>query len=238
LTTVLTVSAINSYLSSKFREDKNLKNVLIKGEVSNFKHYPSGHCYFTLKDDESALKCVIWRDIAEGLRFLPENGVGIIAEGSVQVYERDGVYQLYINDITPDGIGQLFAAYEKLKAKLSARGLFDEERKRPLPTFPKKISIVTGDNSAALRDILNILNRRNPLIITEVFPTAVQGAAAPAAIVEALTKADNSGADIIICGRGGGSFEDLFAFSSEAVAVAFSETKTPINSAVGHETDT
>jgi exodeoxyribonuclease VII large subunit len=237
LNTVLTVSALNSYLASRFREDKNLKNILIKGEISNYKRYPSGHCYFTLKDSGSAIKCVIWRDTADSLRFLPEDGMGVIAEGSVQVYDRDGVYQLYVNDITPDGIGQLYAAYEQLRKKLASAGLFDEDRKRPLPAFPRKIAVVTGDNSAALRDILNIINRRSPLTKTEIFPATVQGSAAAASITEAIEKADNCGADIIICGRGGGSFEDLFAFSTEEVAVAFSKTKTPIISAVGHETD-
>jgi exodeoxyribonuclease VII large subunit len=179
----------------------------------------------------------MWKTSADDLRFIPENGMGIIAEGSVAVYERDGVYQLYVTGIIPDGIGQLFAAYEQTRERLERAGLFEQSRKKPLPAFPKKIAVVAGENSAALHDILEITHRRNPLIITEVFPSAVQGAAAPESLAEAIKKADSCGADIIICGRGGGSFEDLFAFSTETVAKAFADTKTPIISAVGHETD-
>ncbi|MDR0992539.1 MAG: exodeoxyribonuclease VII large subunit [Ruminococcus sp.] len=233
-----TVPGLNRYLADRFKQDGNLRSILIKGEISNYKRYPSGHCYFTLKGEDSALKCVMWKTNADDLRFVPENGMGVIAEGSVAVYERDGVYQLYVTSITADGIGQLFAALNKTREKLEADGLFEQSRKKPLPVFPKKIAVVAGENSAALFDIEEITHRRNPLIITEVFPAVVQGAAAPDSIVEALKKADNSGADIIICGRGGGSFEDLYAFSTEKVARAFAETTTPIISAVGHETDT
>jgi exodeoxyribonuclease VII large subunit len=237
LNTILTVSAINSYIASRFREDINLRGVLIRGEISDFKRYPKA-LYFTLKDADSVLKCVMWADSAAYLRFEPENGMDVIAEGSVSCYEKNGIYQLYVSDLTPGGIGKLALSFEQTKAKLEAAGLFDEAKKRRLPTFPKKIAVVAGENSAALRDIENILKRRNPLIEIEVFPTLVQGEAAPPAIAEAIKKADKSGADIIICGRGGGSYEDLFCFSTETVAKAVGSTKTPIISAVGHETDT
>jgi exodeoxyribonuclease VII large subunit len=237
LNTVLTVSAINSYIASRFREDNNLRGVLIRGEISDFKRYPKA-LYFTLKDADGVIKCVMWADSAAYLRFEPENGMDVIAEGSVSCYEKNGIYQLYVSDMTPGGIGKLAVLFEQTKAKLEAAGLFDEEKKRRLPTFPKKIAVVAGENSAALRDIENILKRRNPLIEIEVFPTLVQGEAAPPAIAEAIKKADESGADIIICGRGGGSYEDLFCFSTEIVAKAVGTTKTPIISAVGHETDT
>jgi exodeoxyribonuclease VII large subunit len=235
LNTFLTVSALNAYLASRFREDKNLEGLFIKGEITDFKTYPKAY-YFTLSDSGGILKCVMWKN-GVPLRFLPENGISVIAEGSVSVYEKNGAYQLYVTSMTPVGAGEAAIGLEQLKEKLAAKGLFDSEKKRSLPSLPKKIAVVAGANSAALRDILNILNRRNPLINTELFSATVQGEAAPATICDAIKKADECGADIIICGRGGGASEDLSCFSDEKVVIAFGSTKTPIISAVGHETD-
>jgi exodeoxyribonuclease VII large subunit len=237
LNTILTVSAINSYIASKLREDKNLRGLLIRGEITDLRRF-GNILYFSLKDEGGILRCVMWAENAAYLRFTPENGMDVVAEGNIVCYEKGGYYQLKVSDIVPDGIGKLAMSFEQTKAKLAAEGLFDEAKKRRLPSFPKKIAVVVGENSAALRDIENIIMRRNPLIEIEIFPTLVQGAAAPPAIVEAIGKADKSGADIIICGRGGGSGEDLLCFSAETVVRAVGDTKTPIISAVGHETDT
>ncbi|MCM1579618.1 MAG: exodeoxyribonuclease VII large subunit [Ruminococcus sp.] len=236
---IMTVSALNRYMSFKVKEDEKLRRVLVRGEISGFvNHRASGHFYFSLKDKECAVKCVMFRSFASRLKFLPENGMSVIIMGSVQVFERDGVYQLYASDIQPEGLGALYLAAEQLKERLSKEGLFDESRKKPLPAFPKKIGIVTAKGGAALQDVLNILGRRYPVCEAAVFPCLVQGESAPASICKALAAADKSGADLIICGRGGGSAEDLSAYNSEAVARAVSSLNTPVISAVGHETDT
>jgi exodeoxyribonuclease VII large subunit len=236
LNNILTVSALNAYLASRFREDENLEGLFIKGEIIEYKPYPKAD-YLTLSDSGGILKCVMWKSSSAYLRFKPTIGMNVIAEGNVAVYEKNGAYQLYIASMTPAGVGEAAVGLEQLKEKLAAKGLFDALKKRPLPDFPKKIAVVAGANSAALRDILNILNRRNPLIEIELFPSAVQGETAPSQIVGAIESADNCGADIIICGRGGGGAEDLSCFSDERVVVAFGSTKTPIISAIGHETD-
>ncbi|MCL2054283.1 MAG: exodeoxyribonuclease VII large subunit [Oscillospiraceae bacterium] len=235
---VLTVSQLNRYISFTLKEDKKLRGALICGEISNLNlHTKTGHIFFTLKDAESAVKAVMFSGAAARLNFEPRQGMSVIISADVRVYERDGVYQLYVNDMQPDGLGALYLACEQLKQKLLYEGLFDEERKKPLPSYPEKIGIVTSADGAALQDILNISSRRYPLAEAVVFPCLVQGAGAPESICAALDAADESGLDIIIVGRGGGSFEDLAAFNSEALARRIAAVKTPVISAVGHETD-
>jgi exodeoxyribonuclease VII large subunit len=237
--TVITVAALNRYLSSRFKEDKILREMMIKGEISNFtKHYKSGHLYFTLKDSEAAVKAVMFNYGAEALGFTPENGMSVIVAGSVGVFERDGVYQIYCTDIVPDGIGKLSAAYEQLKAKLSDEGLFDAARKKPLPAYPEKIGVITSEGAAALKDMIAVLKRRAPYVNITLYETAVQGINAAKNIAEKIKFADKNNEDLLILGRGGGSYEDLFPFSDEAVVRAVAEAATPIITAVGHETDT
>jgi exodeoxyribonuclease VII large subunit len=236
--TVLTVTALNRYLASRFHEDKNLRELMIKGEISNFtNHYKSGHFYFTLKDREAAVKAVMWASYARDLGFVPENGMNVIVTASVQVFERDGVYQLYCTDIVPDGIGKLYTAYEQLKTKLADEGLFDIGRKKELPLYPTRIGVITAKGAAALQDMVSIIKRRAPYADITLYETAVQGTSAAADIAKTIRTADSKCEDILIVGRGGGSFEDLFAFSDEAVVRAVADAKTPIISAVGHETD-
>ena len=236
---VLTVSQLNRYMAFKIKEDIKLRGVLIKGEISGFSHHrPTGHFYFTLKEGGSAVRAVMFNSFASRLGFMPENGMSVIVMGSIQVFERDGVYQLYATDIQPDGLGAAYLAFEQLKERLSAEGLFDEIHKKPLPAFPSRVGIVTAKGGAALQDILNILARRYPLCEAVIFGCLVQGEYAPSSICEALETADRSGCDVIICGRGGGSPEELAAFNSESVARTAFAMNTPLISAVGHETDT
>ncbi len=235
----ITVSQLNAYAASVFRGDKNFRSLIVRGEISNFVNYrKSGHLYFTLKEGGCAVKAVMFCRYASALKFMPENGMNVLASASVEVYERDGVYQLYVTDLFPDGAGALFVAAEQLKAKLAAEGIFNAEHKKPIPFFPKRIGIVTSREGAALRDMLNIIKRRCPVIGVELFNCAVQGRDAPASICSALALADKSGCDVIICGRGGGSAEDLSAFDCEETVRAIYNCKTPVISAVGHETDT
>lgn len=235
---VLTVTQINRYLASILKEDKKLRGRLVSGEISGFtRHNQSGHLYFTLKDSESAIKAVMFKSNAAGLRFDPKNGMKVIVSANVQVYERDGACQLYVTDMQPDGIGAEYLAFEQLKEKLAKEGIFSTEHKKPLPYMPKKIGIVTSLGAAALQDMLNILSRRCPAAEVTVFPALVQGDNAPASICGALSRADGASLDLLICGRGGGSPEDLAAFNSEAVARSIYACNTPIISAVGHETD-
>lgn len=239
MSSLLTVSQLNRYIAFRFKEDKQLKGILISGEISNFtNHTKSGHLYFTLKDSTSSVKAVMFASAASQLRFVPRSGMRVIISANVQVYERDGVYQLYVNDMQPDGIGALYIAFEQLKERLSAEGLFDESLKKPLPKFPTKIGIVTSIEAAALQDMLNIISRRYPIAEVVIYPCLVQGANAPESICSALKRADKGENDIIIVGRGGGSLEDLMAFNSESVARAIFNCETPVISAVGHETDT
>ena len=233
------MSQLNRYIAFRIKEDKQLKGILISGEISNFtNHTKSGHLYFTLKDSTSSVKAVMFASAASQLRFIPASGMRVIISANVQVYERDGVYQLYVNDMQPDGIGALYIAFEQLKERLSAEGLFDESLKKPLPEFPTKIGIVTSIEAAALQDMLNIISRRYPIAEVVIYPCLVQGANAPESICSALKRADGGENDIIIVGRGGGSLEDLMAFNSESVARAIFNCETPVISAVGHETDT
>lgn len=239
MSSILTVSQLNRYISFRMKEDKNLRSILIKGEISNFtNHTKTGHLYFTLKDNECSVKAIMFNNMASRLRFTPSSGMNVIISANVQVFERDGIYQLYVNDMQPDGIGALYLAFEQLREKLSEEGLFDEAIKKPLPPFPQKIGIVTSPDAAALQDMLNIISRRYPIAEAVIFPCLVQGENAPSSICTALKKADKCNLDIIIVGRGGGSLEDLMAFNSESVARTIFLCNTPIISAVGHETDT
>ncbi len=235
---VLTISQINEYIREKMDADFLLSSVAVKGEISNYKLYPSGHHYFTLKDENSALKCVMFKGNAFRLRFRPENGMKIIALGKISVYPRDGAYQLYCTAMTVDGVGDLHAAFEQLKKKLSALGYFDENHKKPIPKYPAVIGIVTSPVGAAIQDMLRILRKRFPLSEVRIIPSRVQGAEAPAEIASAIYYANNFDlADLLIVGRGGGSIEDLWAFNDEIVAKAIYDSDIPVISAVGHEPD-
>ena len=236
--TVLTVSQVNTYIKALLDEIPHIKNVYISGEISNFKHYPSGHMYFTLKDSKSQLKAIMFSSDNYKLKFHPENGMKVICFGQIGVYERDGVYQLYVRDMQVEGIGSLTIAFEQLKEKLENEGLFSKENKKPIPKYPSKIGVATSNMGAAVEDIKNILGRRFPLCEVVIVPTVVQGDSAPADIVKSLELLDSmDDISTIIVGRGGGSIEDLWAFNTEEVARAVFRCKTPVISAVGHETD-
>lgn len=236
---ILSVSQVNMYIKALLDEIPQVKNVYICGEISNFKHYyNSGHMYFTLKDDKSQLKAVMFKNDNYRLKFTPENGMKVICFGQVGVYERDGVYQLYCRDMQPDGVGALTIAFEQLKVQLAQEGLFDEEHKKAIPKFPQKIGVATSKMGAAVEDIKNVISRRYPLCEIIIVPTMVQGESAAQDIADSIRFIDeNLGVDTIIVGRGGGSLEDLWAFNTEIVARAVYACKTPIISAVGHETD-
>ena len=236
---ILSVSQVNMYIKALLDEIPQVKNVYICGEISNFKHYyNSGHMYFTLKDDKSQLKAVMFKNDNYRLKFTPENGMKVICFGQVGVYERDGVYQLYCRDMQPDGVGALTIAFEQLKVQLAQEGLFDEEHKKAIPKFPQKIGVATSKMGAAVEDIKNVISRRYPLCEIIIVPTMVQGESAAQDIADLIRFIDeNLGVDTIIVGRGGGSLEDLWAFNTEIVARAVYACKTPIISAVGHETD-
>ena len=232
------VSEVNGYIKDMLDADFVLSSISVRGELSNYKVYPSGHHYFTMKDNECALRCVMFKGSASKLRFKPENGMSVIAFGRIAVYPRDGAYQLYVNDLTPDGVGDLYVAYEQLKEKLLAEGLFDAVHKKPIPRYPKTIAVVTSSAGAAVRDIIRILGSRWPMTKVVVVPVRVQGSEAPLEIVGAIKYCnEHSIADVIITGRGGGSIEDLWAFNDERVARAIFASKIPIISAVGHEPD-
>lgn len=235
---VLTITQINEYIRTIMDTDSLLCSIAVKGEISNYKVYPSGHHYFTLKDEGGALKCVMFRSSAIRLRFRPENGMKVIAMGKISVYPRDGAYQLYCSAMTVDGVGDLHAAFEQLKAKLAAKGLFAPEHKKRLPKYPGKICIITSSAGAAIHDMLRILMKRYPLTEVLLLPVRVQGTEAPAEIVSAIHYAnEHKLADLLIVGRGGGSIEDLWAFNDEQVAYAIYESVIPVISAVGHEPD-
>ena len=235
---VLSVSQINEYIRSKMDADPNLTDVVVRGEISNYKLYPSGHHYFTLKDEGGALRSVMFKGNAFRLRFRPENGMKVIAMGKISVFPRDGAYQLYCTAMSMDGVGDLHTAFEQLKAKLYAQGLFDPAHKKPIPRYPGVIGIITSSAGAALHDMLRILRHRYPLTRVVLLPVRVQGAEAPGEIAAAIGYANyHRLADVLIVGRGGGSIEDLWAFNDEQVAYAIYESKIPIISAVGHEPD-
>ena len=235
---VFSVTQINTYLQGKLDADALLSAVAVSGEISNYKLYPSGHHYFTLKDDGGALKCVMFKGDAFRLRFRPENGMKVIAMGKISVYPRDGAYQLYCTAMAMDGIGDLYAAFEQLKKKLSAEGLFDPAHKKGLPAYPGVIGIVTSSAGAAVHDMLRILRKRYPLAKVRLLPVRVQGVEAPGEIAAAIAYANRHQlADLLIVGRGGGSMEDLWAFNDEKVAYAIYRSQIPVISAVGHEPD-
>ncbi len=234
----LTVGQLNLYIKDLFNQDAVLGCVRIKGEISNLKRHTSGHIYMSLKDETGVLRAVMFRSSASGLDFKPENGMMVLADGRVAVYERDGQYQLYIDSMKPEGKGDLYAAFERLKKKLSGEGLFDTIHKKPLSQYPKRVGVITAPTGAAVRDIINILSRRFPYAEVLLYPVLVQGENAAASIVEAIEYFNLKGdADVIIVGRGGGSIEDLWAFNEEIVARAIFKSEIPIISAVGHETD-
>ena len=235
---ILGVGELNALIKALVDSEPLLSSVLVRGELSNYKVYPSGHHYFTLKDADSSLRCVMFKREAAKLRFRPENGMKVIAGGRVSVYPRDGAYQLYCSEINPDGLGNLYLAFEQLKEKLLGEGLFAQETKKPLPKYPERIAVVTSPAGAAVRDIIRVLGARWPLAEVILLPVRVQGAEAPREICAALRYADAKlGADLIITGRGGGSAEDLWAFNDENVARTIFACKTPVISAVGHEPD-
>lgn len=235
---ILSVTQVNEYIRGRMEADHFLSQVAVRGEVSNYKLYPSGHHYFTLKDEGSQLRCVLFKSNAVRLRFRPGNGMKIIALGRISVFPRDGAYQLYCTALAMDGVGDLYAAFEELKRKLSAQGLFDPAHKKPLPKYPGVIGIVTSSAGAAVHDILRILRKRYPLSRVRLFPVRVQGQEAPGEISAAIRYANRYHlADLLIVGRGGGSMEDLWAFNDERVAYAIYESQIPIISAVGHEPD-
>ena len=232
------VSEVNQYLKQLLESQSDLHHIPVLGEVSNFKRYASGHCYFTLKDEKSALKCVMFKSSAAHLSFTPQNGEKVVALGSISVYERDGVYQLYVTAMRRQGIGDLMQAYEALKEKLTKEGLFDESRKKALPRLPRAIGIITSPSGAAVHDIITVSRRRNKGVKLILYPVKVQGEEAAGEIVHAIDFFQrNHLADLLIVGRGGGSIEDLWAFNEEPVVRAIAASKIPIISAVGHETD-
>lgn len=232
------VSELNTRIAGLLDADPVLSSVSVRGELSNYKIYPSGHHYFTLKDADSTLSCVMFKSSASKLRFRPESGMGVVVSGRIQVYNRDGKYQMYASQIIPEGTGDLQIAFEQLKAKLGAEGLFDPEWKKPIPLIPEKIAVVTSSAGAAVHDIIRILRRRWPMAKVLLLPVRVQGVEAPPEIVGAIRYCNRHDiADVMIVGRGGGSIEDLWAFNDERVARAIFESRIPVISAVGHEPD-
>lgn len=234
----LTVYALTKYIKRKFDADPHLQDLYVKGEISNFKQHSSGHMYFTLKDEKARVLSVMFSSYSRSMKFVPENGMKVIIRGEISVYEPSGQYQIYVKEMRPDGIGELFLAYEQLKQKLELEGLFASERKKMIPLFPKKVGVITSPTGAAIRDIITTIKRRFPIAAVLVFPALVQGDNAAASIVNAIEKANNMPKiDVLIVGRGGGSIEELWAFNEEAVARAIYSSNVPIISAVGHETD-
>lgn len=235
---VYSVTQVNSYIKNMFTQDYMLQSILVRGEVSNCKYHPSGHIYFTLKDDKGAIACVMFAGARRRLDFKLEAGLQVIVAGSVDVYERDGKYQLYAKQILLDGVGLLYENFEKLKKELEELGMFAPEYKRPIPKYIKTLGVVTADTGAAVRDIIQIAGRRNPYVQIILYPAIVQGDAAAQSIVNGIHALERFGVDVMIVGRGGGSMEDLWAFNERSVAQAVFDCRIPIISAVGHETDT
>lgn len=233
----ITISDLNRYIKAKFDIDSNLNNVYLKGEISNFKHHTRGHFYFTLKDENSRISAVMFNFNASKVNFTPEDGMKVLVSGRISVYEATGAYQIYVNTMEMDGVGNLYLEFEKLKQKLANEGLFDTKYKKPIPKYPKTIGIITAPTGAAIRDILSTIKRRYPIAKTILFPALVQGDGAKESVAKQLNKAQEYDLDVIICGRGGGSIEDLWAFNEEIVARAIYNSKIPVISAVGHEID-
>ena len=234
----VTVSDLNRYIKEKFANDENLSAILVKGEISNFKNHYTGHMYFTLKDENSLIKCVCFKTYAEKLTFMPKDGMKVIVLGSVSVFERDGVYQIYVKMMEEDGQGDLYTKYKELKEKLEKEGLFDETHKQKIPLMPKVIGVLTSQTGSVIRDIINVSTRRNPNVYIRLLPVPVQGEGAAEKIADGIKfMNENNLADVLILARGGGSLEDLWPFNEEIVARSIYESKIPIISAVGHETD-
>ena len=234
----VTVTQLNKYLKDRFDEDENLGAILVKGEISNFKNHYTGHLYFTLKDENSLIKCIMFKSYAERLAFKPKDGMKVMVFGSVSVFERDGVYQIYVKSMMEDGMGDLHEQFEQLKAKLEAEGLFDESHKKPIPLYPKVVGVLTSQTGAVIRDIINVSTRRNQNVYIRLLPVPVQGPGASEKIAEKIKVMNEKKlADVLIIGRGGGSLEDLWPFNEEIVARAIYDSELPIISAVGHETD-
>lgn len=234
----ITVTDLNKYIKGRIDNDEMLNNVLVKGEISNFKNHYTGHMYFALKDENSLIKCVMFKTYTTHLSFMPKDGMKVIILGGVSVFERDGVYQIYAKAMKEDGLGNLYVAYEELKNKLSNEGLFDEKYKKPIPFMPKTIGVLTSNTGAVIRDIINVSTRRNPNVNIRLYPVPVQGSGAGEKIAEGIELMNkNKLADVLIIGRGGGSIEDLWPFNEEIVARAMFNSEIPIISAVGHETD-
>ena len=234
----ITVTELTEHIKGLLELDPSLRRVLVRGELSNYKIYPSGHHYFTLKDNGAALRCVMFKSDASRLRFRPENGLGVVCAGRVSVYARDGAYQLYVSELQPDGVGDLYLAFEQLKARLQAEGLFDPAHKKPIPAMPASIAVITSGAGAAVRDIIRVLGKRWPLAKVKIMPVRVQGTEAAAEIAGAIRYANRwQVSELIITGRGGGSMEDLWAFNEEIVARAIYASEIPVISAVGHEPD-
>lgn len=235
---IYSIKEINRYIGMKLESDSLLSDVWLRGEISNFTHHSSGHMYFTLKDKDSRLKCIMFASHNARLPFIPKEGTKVMARGNVSVYERDGNYQFYVNSMQPDGIGSLYLAYEQLKSKLEMEGLFADSRKRPIPRFPRAVGVITSPTGAAVRDIIITLHRRYPSIPIYIYPVVVQGTQAAPSIVKAIQSMNRFGEiDVLIVGRGGGSLEELWAFNEEQVARSIAASHIPIISAVGHETD-
>mgnify|MGYP001128450105 FL=1 len=233
----VTISDLNRYIKAKFDMDTHLNRVYLKGEISNFKHHTRGHFYFTLKDENSRIAAVMFASAAKSVAFEPEDGMKVLVSGRIALYEATGSYQIYVDSMELDGIGNLYLEFERLKKELAKEELFSKEHKRPIPRFPKKIGIITAPTGAAIRDILSTIKRRYPICETILFPALVQGTGAKESVVKQLNKAQEYDLDVIICGRGGGSIEDLWAFNEEIVARAIYNSKIPVISAVGHEID-
>lgn len=234
----ITVSELNSYIKEKISEDEMLASVLVKGEISNFKNHYTGHFYFTLKDENSLIKCIMFKSYTEKLDFMPKDGMKVMVFGSVSVFERDGVYQIYVKAMQEDGMGSLYTKYEELKKKLEIEGLFDEKSKKKIPEFPKVIGVLTSQTGAVIRDIINVSTRRNPNVNIRLLPVPVQGPGAGEKIAAGIELINNKKlADVLIVARGGGSIEDLWPFNEECVARAIYNSEIPVISAVGHETD-
>lgn len=234
----ISVTQLNLYVKEKFQEDEFLANVLVKGEISNFKHHYTGHMYFTLKDETSLIKCVMFKTYTSNLDFVPKDGMKVMVLGTVSVFEREGVYQIYAKAMQQEGVGDLHAKYEKLKAKLEQEGLFDASHKKPIPFMPKVIGVLTSNTGAVIRDIINVSTRRNPNVYIRLYPVPVQGQGAAEKIAKAIEVMNkNKLADVLIIARGGGSLEDLWPFNEEIVARAIYNSELPVISAVGHETD-
>ena len=234
----ISVTELNSYIKNKIADDEYLNNVLIKGEISNFKNHYTGHMYFTLKDENSLIKCVMFKTYAQKLEFMPKDGMKVFALGGVSVFERDGVYQIYVKAMQEDGVGILYKKYEELKKRLEEEGYFDEEHKKPIPQMPKIIGVLTSQTGSVIGDIINVSTRRNPNVNIRLFPVPVQGEGAAEKIADGIKfMNENNLADVLILARGGGSLEDLWPFNEEIVAHAIYNSEIPIISAVGHETD-